>query len=48
MVNFLSKRLLKLTNSFPSSSRMTGKTPKNGSDAEPGFVGVQPGKGVIT
>jgi len=27
---------------------MTGKTPKNGSDAEPGFVGVQPGKGVMT
>ena len=37
-----------LTSSFPSSSRITGRTPKKGNVADPGLVGVQPGNGVIT
>ncbi len=37
-----------LTNSCPSSSRITGNTPKKGRDADPGLVGVHPGSGVMT
>ena len=33
---------------FPASSRITATTPKNGKQADPGFVGVHPGSGVIT
>src|ERR1041385_2099207 len=33
--------------SFPFSSTTIGSTPKNGSVALPGFVGIAPGKGVI-
>jgi hypothetical protein len=33
--------------SLPSSSTSTGLTPKKGSVAEPGFIGVTPGSGVI-
>ena len=33
---------------FPASSRITATTPKNGKHADPGFVGVHPGRGVIT
>ena len=33
--------------SLPCSSRTAASTPKKGSVAEPGFVGVQPGIGVI-
>src|SRR6185312_5663034 len=32
---------------LPCSSTTSGTTPKNGSVAEPGFVGVAPGSGVI-
>src|SRR5262245_22365677 len=32
---------------LPLSSTTSGTTPKNGSVAEPGFVGVAPGSGVI-
>src|SRR5438034_5345694 len=32
---------------FPFSSTTSGTTPKNGSVAVPGFVGVAPGSGVI-
>src|SRR5262245_52033873 len=32
---------------LPLSSTTSGRTPKNGSVAVPGFVGVEPGKGVI-
>jgi hypothetical protein len=32
---------------LPSSSRIAASTPKNGSVAVPGFVGVTPGSGVI-
>src|SRR5262245_54034259 len=32
---------------FPVSSTTSGTIPKNGSVAEPGFVGVAPGNGVI-
>src|ERR1700734_3715481 len=33
--------------SLPSSSTTAASTPKNGSVAEPGLVGVAPGKGAI-
>jgi len=33
--------------SWPCSSSTAASTPKNGSVAEPGLVGVQPGMGVI-
>ena len=33
---------------FPASSRITATTPKNGKHADPGLVGVHPGRGVIT
>src|SRR5881392_4513555 len=33
--------------SCPFSSTMVGSTPKNGSVALPGFVGIAPGRGVI-
>ena len=33
---------------LPASSRITATTPKNGKQADPGFVGVHPGSGVIT
>jgi len=32
----------------PSSSTMTGSTPKNGSVAEPGLVAMAPGSGAMT
>lgn len=35
------------TSSLPSLSRSTTSTPKKGSVAEPGFVGVAPGSGVM-
>ena len=33
--------------SCPSSESRTGSIPKNGNVAEPGFVGVAPGRGVM-
>ena len=35
------------SNTFPSSSTSSGKTPKKGLVADPGFVSVTPGNGVI-
>src|SRR5689334_14501054 len=34
-------------NVTPASSTTSGKIPKNGNVAEPGFVGTAPGRGVI-
>ena len=34
--------------SIPSSVKRTGLIPKNGNVADPGFVGVEPGKGEIS
>lgn len=35
------------SNSFPvATSRITGSIPKNGREQEPGFIPMQPGKGV--
>ena len=33
---------------FPASSKITATTPKKGKHADPGLVGVHPGRGVIT
>src|SRR5437762_3468426 len=35
------------SSTLPSASTISGTTPKNGSVAEPGLVGVAPGSGVI-
>ena len=37
-----------LTHTLPDSSKITATTPKKGKQADPGFVGVHPGRGVIT